>query len=329
MKKVFLLISFICFTMLSSTQAKDRLIDAPLGINRAGDIHMVDYASVDGWDGSKICTWFPEQVKTTNAETKIIRLLVRGDDMGSFAAANQACLKAATKGIVRSIEVMTPCAWFPEAAKLLNENPSVDVGVHLILTSEWSACKWRPLTQSPSLTDEYGYFFPYIWPNKNEPKRSLQEAEWNLNEIEAEFRAQIEMAKKCIPHVSHISTHMVCAEWNKDITAMLKRLAKEYRLYWGEPQTKPFQKMNAGNSDPVEKRIAAFIEALDKLEPGNTYLFVEHPGYDTPEMQTVGHKGYENVAKDRDGVTKMFTDKRVIDFIKKKGIRLIGYNDVL
>ena len=24
-----------------------------------GDIHMVDYASVDGWNGSKICTWLP------------------------------------------------------------------------------------------------------------------------------------------------------------------------------------------------------------------------------------------------------------------------------
>jgi len=80
-----------------------------------------------------------------------IRLLVRGDDMGSFASANQACLNAATKGIVRSIEVMTPCAWFPEAAKLLNENPAIDVGVHLILTSEWSNCKWRPLTYAPSL----------------------------------------------------------------------------------------------------------------------------------------------------------------------------------
>jgi len=24
-----------------------------------GDIRMVDYASVDGWDGTKVCTWLP------------------------------------------------------------------------------------------------------------------------------------------------------------------------------------------------------------------------------------------------------------------------------
>jgi len=258
-----------------------------------------------------------------------IRLLVRGDDIGTFAAANQACIEAAKNGIVRSLELMVPCAWFPEAVKLLNDNPTIDVGVHLTLTSEWTNSKWRPLTHAPSLTDEYGYFYPYIWPNRIEPKRSIQEADWKLSEIEAEFRAQIEMAKKCIPHLSHISTHMGCAEWNGDVSAMTQRLSEEYNLYWGNPQTKPFPKMNANNSDPVEKRIAAFIEALDKLEPGNTYLFVEHPAYDTPEMQTIGHKGYENVAKDRDGVTKMMTDKRVMDFIKKKGIQLIGYNDLI
>jgi len=89
-----------------------------------------------------------------------IRLLVRGDDIGSFATANQACIDACKNGIVRSLEVMVPCAWFPEAVTLLNENPFIDVGVHLVLTSEWTNCKWRPLTIAPSLTDEYGYFYP-------------------------------------------------------------------------------------------------------------------------------------------------------------------------
>lgn len=258
-----------------------------------------------------------------------IRLLVRGDDIGSFASANQACIDACKKGIVRSLEVMVPCAWFPEAVQLLNKNPSIDVGIHLVLTSEWTNCKWRPLTEAPSLTDEYGYFYPFIWPKKDEPGRSIQEANWKLSEIEAEFRAQIELAKKCIPHITHITTHMGCAEWNDEVQTMVQKLAGEYKLYWDNPQTKPFPKMNAGNKDAVEKRIAAFIEALNKLEAGNTYVFVEHPAYNTPEIQTVGHKGYENVAEDRDGVTKIFTDKRVMNLIEKKGIRLIGYNHII
>jgi len=261
--------------------------------------------------------------------TEGIRLLVRGDDIGSFASANQACIDACIKGIVRSLEVMTPCAWFPEAVKLLNDNPTIDVGVHLVLTSEWSNVKWRPLTHAPSLTDEQGYFYPFIWPRKDAPKQSIQEAQWKLSEIEAEFRAQIEMAMKYIPRITHLSAHMGCNTWNNEVSEVVQRLSDEYKLYSKNPQTKPFPRMNASNRDDPEKRIAAFIESLQNLEPGNTYVFVEHPAYNTHEMQTVGHTGYENVAQDRDGVTKIFTDARVIDVIKKKGIQLIGYNDVI
>ena len=258
-----------------------------------------------------------------------IRLLVRGDDIGSFTAANHACIASVNNGIVRSLELMVPCAWFPEAVTLLNENPHIDVGVHLVLTSEWSNCKWRPLTQAPSLTDEQGYFFPFIWPNRNQAGISLQEAKWELREVEAEFRAQIEQAKKYVRNVTHISTHMGCAEWNDEIRATLSALAKEYGLMWNTnlPLSR-FPRMNVTNTDPAEKRITAFIEALGQLEPGKTYLFVEHPAFDTPEMRKVGHVGYEHVAQDRDGVTKIFTDGRVLETVRQKGIRLVSYGEL-
>ena len=259
-----------------------------------------------------------------------IRLLVRGDDMGSFASANQACIDACTKGIVRSIEVMVPGAWFPEAVKSVNENPSIDVGVHLVLTSEWTNCKWRPLTCARSLTDEFGFFYPLIWPRKDMPNCSLQEAKWDIDEIEAQFRAQIETAKKCIRNLTHVSTHMGCAEWNDAVKVLLQNLAEEYGLYW-QPDSpwENFPKMNADNTDSPEKRIEAFIEALDKLEPGKIYIFVEHPAYNTPEMHTVRLSGYENVAEDRDAVIKMFTNEQVKNVIKAKSIKLVSYADVI
>jgi predicted glycoside hydrolase/deacetylase ChbG (UPF0249 family) len=257
----------------------------------------------------------------------MIRLLVRGDDIGSFASANQACIDACRQGIARSLEVMVPCPWFPEAAALLNENPPIDTGVHLTLSAEWTNCKWRPLTKSPGLTDESGYFYTFIWPVKDQPGKSLQEAKWDIREIEAEFRAQIEQAKKHIPQLTHISTHMGCAEWDEGVRSVVRKLAVEYGLHW-ELNMKEFPQMNASRADPVEKRIAAFIEALGKLEPGNTYLFVEHPAYDTPEMRSVGLPGYENVAQDRDGITKIFTDKGVMDYIRQKGITLVSYAEI-
>ncbi len=93
-----------------------------------------------------------------------IRLIIRGDDIGSTHAANLGCIKSYQEGIMRSVEIMVPCAWFPEAVRMLNENPGLDVGVHLTFTSEWDNVKWRPLTNAPGITDDQGFFFPVIWP---------------------------------------------------------------------------------------------------------------------------------------------------------------------
>src|SRR5262245_41898293 len=82
------------------------------------------------------------------------RLIVRGDDMGYSHSGNEAILKCYKEGIETSIEVIVPSPWFPEAAKMLADNPGVDVGIHLALTSEWDNVKWRPLSDCPSLRDE-------------------------------------------------------------------------------------------------------------------------------------------------------------------------------
>src|SRR5687768_4775929 len=119
-----------------------------------------------------------------NAQDKPIRLIVRGDDMGFSHSGNQALIKAYRDGIQTSIEVMVPTPWFPEAVKMLKENPNIDVGIHLVLTSEWDLIKWRPLTNTKSLTDSNGYFYPMIWKNKNYPQNALLENQWKLEDVE-------------------------------------------------------------------------------------------------------------------------------------------------
>jgi hypothetical protein len=108
---------------------------------------------------------------TLNAQTKPARLIIRGDDMGFSHAGNTGIIECFRNGIETSIEVLVPSPWFPEAVQLLKENPTVDVGIHLTLTSEWDNVKWRPLTDCPSLKDPDGYFYPMIWANKNYPNK--------------------------------------------------------------------------------------------------------------------------------------------------------------
>jgi hypothetical protein len=68
---------------------------------------------------------------------------------------------------------------------------------------------------------------------------------------------------------------------------------------------------------------------LESLQVGNTYLFVDNPGLDTPETQAIHHIGYENVAVDRQGVTDAWTSPRVREAIKARGIQLISDCDLV
>jgi predicted glycoside hydrolase/deacetylase ChbG (UPF0249 family) len=257
------------------------------------------------------------------------RLLVRGDDMGFAHAANQALIKAYKEGIERSIEVIVPSPWFPEAVKLLEENKDVDVGIHLALTSEWENVKWRPLTYCPSLTDSSGYFFPMLWPNKNYGNdRALTTHAWKIEEVEKEFRAQIELALKKIPRISHVSAHMGCTEIDKKVSELVKKLVKEYGIEAGWATGSYSYTGYKGPSKTSAEKLSSFLNMLDHLEPGKTYMFVDHPALDGPEMRAIYHTGYENVAEDRQGVVDVWTHPRVKEAIRKKGIELISYKDL-
>ena len=115
---------------------------------------------------------------------------------------------------------MPVAAWYPEAIKMLKENPGLDVGLHLVITSEWENVKWRPLTHCPSLTDENGYFYPMMFPNPAYPGQSIMEQKWDIKEIEQEFRAQIETTLKSIPQLSHLSGHMLSTGFSKEVNGL-------------------------------------------------------------------------------------------------------------
>jgi predicted glycoside hydrolase/deacetylase ChbG (UPF0249 family) len=257
------------------------------------------------------------------------RLIVRGDDIGSTHAANLGCIRSYVDGIMTTVEIMVPCPWFPEAVKMLNENPGLDVGIHITVTSEWENYKWGPLTHAPSITDEDGYFFPMIWTNDEfPPERALREQEWKIEEIEQEMRAQIEMAMKHIPHVSHLSCHMGCSNWDDQVRDVFNKLAEEYNLVADRSIAGIERFPMESKGETLEERIDNFIDGLYKLKKGKTYLYVEHPALGTPEMEAIGHSGYYGVGADRYLVTKVFTSEKVRDVINELNIKLISYADM-
>ena len=265
----------------------------------------------------------PRAAETDSA----IRLLVRADDMGVTQSGNEACIRAYRDGIVRSTEVMVPGAWFLDAVRLLQDNPGLDVGVHLVLTSEWERCKWRPLTHSPSLVDKNGNFRPMNSQRKDfPPDTGFLEANPKLDEVERELRAQIELAKRHIPRISHVSAHMGTSMITPALRELTTRLAHEYGLRLEATSVRGAPGFG-GSGKTAEQKEKDLVAVLEKLGPGQ-WLVVEHPAFDTPEMRGIGHQGYENVAADRDGVTKAFTSPKVKEVIQRRGIQLISYAEL-
>ena len=109
---------------------------------------------------------------------------------------------------------------------------------------------------------------------------------------------------------------------------MVKRLVKEYKI-----DIDPFELgvKYAGYKGPrktAAEKISSFIAMLQELKPGQTYLFVDHPGLNTPELQAIHHIGYEDVAVDRQGVTDLFTSDEVKAALKKLNVQVISYNEI-
>lgn len=262
------------------------------------------------------------------AQDQPIRLIVRSDDMGFSHAANQAMIETVEEGITTSIEVMVPTPWFPEAVELLKDYPDLDVGIHVTLTSEWSNIKWSPLTKAPSISDENGYFYPMIWPNDNYgPEQALQAQDWDIREIEEEIRAQIEMGIRNIPQISHLTAHMGCTSMAPEVEEVYRKLAKEYKLDIHPEDLGVARARYAGPTDTPALKREGFINMLKQLTPG-TYLFVDHPAYDVPEVRGIRHTGYDDVAIDRQGVTDLLTDPEIIQLVKELNIELISYADL-
>lgn len=259
-----------------------------------------------------------------------VRLIVRADDMGVTHATNLACVDVFTKGIARSVEVMVPTPWYMEAVQFLKLHPEYDAGIHLVLNCEWSNLKWRPLTHAKSLTDSNGYFFPTPWKGSADFP-SLHDNNPDFTEAEKELRAQIEMAKKHIPHLSHLSTHMGFDDSHPELKKIVQKLSEEYHLpFTKQPEVLNFPGTRAMGSDKPGERAAAFIAQLEKLEKGKTYVYVTHPCYNTPEMQTVyTNAGYSNAGKDRQADLDLLTSKKVQQALKKNNIKLISIKELM
>jgi predicted glycoside hydrolase/deacetylase ChbG (UPF0249 family) len=252
-----------------------------------------------------------------------IRLIVRGDDLGMTQGSIVAFEKGFKEGVLTCASLLVVAPWFEAAADLIRRNPDWCIGVHLCLIGEWQGYRWRPVTpwsRVPSLVDADGFLFPApdeLWSNKPKPE-----------DMEAEFRAQIELALKKGVKLQYIDIHYAA---NADVQRIVRKLSKEYGLpisgTLGEKYAISVYKT------PVDQKLEAALKLIDRLTPG-LWLWVAHPGIESPEQNALVHTSPEDrftdggVGRHRAAETGVLTSKAVKDAIAKKKIRLTTYRDL-
>jgi predicted glycoside hydrolase/deacetylase ChbG (UPF0249 family) len=115
---------------------------------------------------------------------------------------NRGAMKAIEEGVATSLSIMMPCPWVPQCAAWLKEDPQVDAGLHLTLTSEWKNYRWGPVAGKPTvpgLVDEQGC----LWHSVSDVV-----AHASPGEVETEMRAQVDKALTMGIRPTHLDSHM-------------------------------------------------------------------------------------------------------------------------
>ena len=272
-------------------------------------------------------------------------VLTHADDVGMCQASIQAYEDLFAFDTLKTGAVMVPCPWFPAAADLQRRIPNADLGVHLVLTSEWQFYRWRPLTArltESSLVDDEGFF----------PRSDAEVQErGDPDEAIAELSAQIERALKFGIDVTHADTHMGALAHPKFIPGYVQ-LVSQYRLPPLIPRGNRETYQSFGVDEGTFAMVAALTEYLDsqgipmvdfatglplddpkdqltvakkmfsELKPGLTH-FIIHPSIDTPELRAITPDWECRVAN-----YKVFMSDEFKKHLEKENIKLIGYRAV-
>jgi chitin disaccharide deacetylase len=254
-------------------------------------------------------------------------LIINADDFGVYHAVNAGILRSLTDGVARSTTLMVPCPWALHAMRLLQDHPDIAFGVHLTVISEFADYRWGPLApqnEVPSLLDETGFFY------SNDRQAELL-ARARLDELEAEFRAQIEAVLAAGLRPTHLDWHCLRDGGRPDVFDLTFGLAKEYGLAlrvfdptrseqlqrWGLP-TVDHEVVDSTRLATADKT-ARFARMLRELPPGLNEWAV-HPGLGTAEARAIDGWWPKRVAD-----LRFLVSREARETVAAEGIVLLDY----
>lgn len=258
-------------------------------------------------------------------------LIVNADDFGSRQSTNMAIKQGLQDGILTSTSLMVPCPWAFDAIAWLRKHSEVTFAVHLTLVRDFDSYRWGPVAGRDavaSLVDTNGHF-----PRFDGVRRTPEYMQ--LDDIEREFRAQIEtvLGEGLAP--STLDWHCLPDGGSDEVFDLTFRLAREYgltlRVHTEDHRTRckdaglppTDHPMLDSYAMPSATKLTQFRDLLRSLPPGITEWAV-HPGADTPESRAVEPDSWQIRALDLEFV--LSTEARQI--VADEGIVLLSYRDL-
>ncbi len=255
-------------------------------------------------------------------------LIINADDFGMCHANNEAILRTLREGVVRSTSLMVPCPWAPHAMRLLRENTDMPFGIHLTVVGDTANYRWGPLTSKtdvPSLVDELGYF--YISDRHPEFLAGAR-----LDEVELEFRAQIEAVLVAQLQPTHLDWHSLADGGRTDIFEMTLGLTREYgfalrvhdraraeRLRRAGLPANDYEVLDSYHLNTVDKS-ARFAQLARELPPGLSEWAV-HPSTGDAEARAMEPHSWQARKTDLD----FLISREARDILEAEGIILLDY----
>ncbi|MFM9910100.1 MAG: polysaccharide deacetylase family protein [Chitinophagaceae bacterium] len=154
--------------------------------------------------------------------SKVVILHV--DDVGMSWDSNEGAIQSITNGVANSCSVMMPCSWVPGFVQFYKKHPTIDVGLHLTLTSEWNQYRWPPLSGAknvPGLVDKEGV----MWASVEDVVKHA-----NADEVEIEIKAQVERALLMGFVPTHLDSHMGTLFASPQFIERYLKVGMEYKI---------------------------------------------------------------------------------------------------
>jgi predicted glycoside hydrolase/deacetylase ChbG (UPF0249 family) len=166
--------------------------------------------------------------------------------------------------------------------------------------------------------DQWGHFFG--------TRQALIDNKPDMDQLEKEIRAQVDLAIRKGLRVSYMDHHMGTAASTPQMRQRFEKVAREFGL----GVSRWFGEMNGPivyTVDPARKT-DFLVSELEKLNKPGLYLIVCHTVIKTPEVEVLrdlNPTGLKNMADHRQAETDMLCDPRLKKVLKDKGIELVGY----